>query len=588
MPYVIYVRGGVYYGHTMIWSHSSSDQGPNTCYNLNSISPDHSLTITAYENEKPVFEGQGHSVLIDFRLQNGECSNVTIEGLTIRHYVNFAIRFRGDRDTPSGWNGCNTIRDNTFEEIGNLYNTSNCPGCIGYGAIDLVNSDNNVIRDNVFANIENTAEHAVYLHTVYFAHGSSDNEVHHNYVSMTSGDPMKVRDASNNNYIHDNYVDRSGKRAFIMGTSVGDDEALSSGNIIEDNTVTFPYPLFDEIQLICTGDPCDDSSYIDRGQKLFEGDRPDTEEVGAVTAGDFDGDGQSELVVAFNYDDLVKVVRTTGGDDRHLQEVLYTSRSFTVHEFATGDFDGSGSDQILTFFQLKSTGGTYVYRGDGLNSIVNLGRLYDSSVWDVTAMTAGDFDGDGESESIVALRRNSDGESRIYRGNGTSSILNLGQLYSSPYWHIPAMTAGDFNGDGQDELLSALHCAAETRIYRGDGTSSALNYARIYTSSAWDVPAMAAGYFDGGSVPQLVTAFKQRNGEETRLYNGNGVNSATNSRFYTNSNWRVSALAAGQFDGYAPHELATAFTWSTRTQIWAGDGTSSATNRGVFYRWSAP
>lgn len=586
ISHVIYVRGGTYVGHSFTWSNSGRN-GPEKCANENSTSPKHDLTITAYKNEKPVFEGQGLRWLIDFRLNKGECTNITIRGLTIRHYINQALGFVGDSRDRSAWNGCNTISNNTFEEIGNLYDMGNCDGCKGFAAIALQNSDRNIIHDNVFVNIENTPDVAAYLHAIYFAHNSNDNHVYNNYVSMTSGDPMRVRDASNNNQIYDNYVDRSGTYGFISGFK-GEGESLSNGNVIRDNTITFPYPLFDSIELICKTHPCDESTFIDGGQKLFDGSRPTAEDVGAIAAGDFDGDGKSELVVAFNYGNFVKVVRTTGGDDRHLQKVLYTSPFYTIHGFATGDFDGSSKDQLLTFLRLRSTGRTEIYRGDGLTSILNHGRIYESTIWDVTAMTAGDFDGDGVSESIIAFNKHAGGETRLYRGDGTSSILNLGQFYSSIIWDITALTSGDFNNDGWDELLSAFHRSSETRIYRGNGISSAINEGFIYSSTVWNIPALAAGYFNAEPTPQLVTAFKNRNHEETRLYQGNGLTSATNEPFYDSIVWRVSGLASGYFDDGPSELLATAFTWPTRTQIWAGDGGTSTTNKRVFHRWSAP
>jgi hypothetical protein len=588
-PHTIYVRGGKYVRQKITWTQANSDGGePDTCANPNSTSDIYPLTIRAYKNEKPVFDGQGSAWLLNFLLHPGKCTNVTIQGLTIRRYVMVGIQFSGNADDPSKWNGCNKIIGNTFEEIGNLYRTGLCPDCMGYAAIDLQNSDRNIIRNNVLVHLENTPEDASHIHAVYFAHNSSDNIVGDNYISMTSGDPMRVRDGSNDNYIYGNYVDRSGKYGFISGCCNLSDEEPSSGNIITYNTVTFPYPLFSSIELICQSDPCDvGSTFIDYGQRAFEGSRPDREEVGAIAAGDFNGDGKSELAVAFNYDNFTKVVRTTGGRDRHLQKVLYVSRDNAIHEFATGDFDDSGKDQILTYFRHRVTGATEIYRGNGTSSLTDHGLIYSSTNWKISAMTGGDFDGDGRSEVIAALSSFSAGN-RLYHGDGTSSVINLGQIYTGTGWYFPALTAGDFDEDGKDELVSAFQNSQQTRIYRGDGTSSAINHGLVYSSKIWEVPALTADFFNGGSVPHLVTAFKHRDSYETRLYTGNGVTSATSTLIYSNTAWRVSALAAGNFDTDSLEELATAFTWPTRNQIWASDGTSSATNQKIFHRWSAP
>jgi hypothetical protein len=445
VSHTIYVRGGTYFDQSTIWSPEAGGmEQPHECKNRYSLSASLSLTITAYGQERPVFEGRGHRVLLDVRSRVGACSNVTISGLTIRQYV-----------------------------------------------------------------------------------------------------------------------------------------------------VTFPYPNspFQHIRLICDTTPCDASTFIDQGQRFFAGGKQYAEQVGAMTTGDFNGDGREELVVAFNYrmldspDSFVKIVRTGEGPDRHLSKVLYTSPSFTAHALATGDFDRRGRDQLLTYLRLQSSGRGEIWRGDGIASIVNFGRLYQTTTWGITAMTAGDFDGNGTDESMVALQ-NGAGETRIYRGNGVSSVLSDGAIYTTTNWRVPAMTTGDFDADGQDELITALQRSTEARIVRGDGTASVAGYGTVYSSTIWEIAALAAGAFTADGA-RLVTAFRNRNTGETRLYQGNGVTSATGIRFYTSSSWNVSAVVAKRLDSNAGAELATAFTWPTRIQIWAGDGTTSATRRGLFHRWPA-
>lgn len=566
---VIHIRGGTYEGESINWT--------NTHENF-------SVTIGSYEDEEPIFEGLGKSVLIKTLKTDGKPTNLIIDGLTIRHYIQYAIRF-GSANTPQGSNSKNIVSNNTFEEIGNLYDTGNCADCKGFAAVDMFNSDENVIKGNIFSNIENTYTDRSAMHAVYFAHNSSNNKFYNNYINMTSGDPIRVRDDSNNNEIYDNYVTHSGFEAFISPYK-GEGEKSCSGNMIDNNTVTFSYPSSNSIELIhYSKDP--GSTYIDNGQTFFHGSRSTTEEVGATAAGDFDGDGRSELVVAFNYDDFTIVARSNGGSSRHLNNLLYVSPSFSIHEFATGDFKGSGSDQILTFFRLRANDKTFVYHGNGSSSLTSGGKIYTSTTWDVTAMTAGDFDGDGIDESVIALKA-SDNETRLYRGNGVSSILNLGKFYTSyGVWSVPAMTAGDFNNDGKDELISALHKSSETRIYRGNATSSALNYGYFYSSSSWDIPAMAAGNYGDGTTPQLVTAFKLKSTGKVDIYNGD-TTSATGNRIYTSSSWDVSGLAAGVFGTGSSDMLTTAFTRPSATQIWAGNGTSSATSDKTFHRWVKP
>jgi hypothetical protein len=65
--------------------------------------------------------------------------------LRFEHYQQYALHFAGDRnDFDYGWNGFNRVFGCYFFEIGNLASS----GDSGYGALDLVNSIDNAIRNN--------------------------------------------------------------------------------------------------------------------------------------------------------------------------------------------------------------------------------------------------------------------------------------------------------------------------------------------------------------------------------------------------------------------------------------------------------
>lgn len=358
----VLIRGGVYHGESISWTKTSSEYG---------------LKITAYGDEEPVFEGEGHPVFFKLNAKKGECTNVEISHLTMKHYATFAILLSGGRsERTTTWNGCNSIHNNNFVEIGTLYDTSNCSdGCKGYGVIDVVNSDNNLIYENVFHKAENLPSQAGLLHAVYLAHDSTNNQIHDNYIYLVSGDPIRVRDQSSNNNIYNNYADRVGQKAFLSSwhnASTG--EQSSHSNKVKGNIVTFPYKTSSNIELTAKLGSGDVSTFIDQGQKYFHGTQIVSEEVGATAAGDFNGDGLDELLIAFNYDSFTKVVKATGGEGKYLKDVLYISPSFKIVDLAAGDFVGEGKDEIITAFELRSTGRTDIYRGDADTNLLDHGK----------------------------------------------------------------------------------------------------------------------------------------------------------------------------------------------------------------------
>jgi hypothetical protein len=583
--YHIYVRDGTYTRHEIQWHNTS---------------PERRIRIEAYPGEQPIFDGEGRGVrFFDLRAQAGQASNVTIKALTIQGYVQHGIRLHGNRNNSAGWNSCNRIVDNTFINHGTKF--ADCTGdlisdsdqvCAGYGVIDLVHSRRNLLSNNVIVHSENTDAGITgphHIHAFYVAHGSIENHITGNTISHCSGDPIKLRDAANDNIIERNYLAWSGDKAFIVDSpSAG--EANSTGNIVRDNIATFPYPGRTNVLMTRKVDSSSLSFIIDSAQtdgKQYQGQEPAQEQVTAIAAGDLDGDQNSELLVALYYPDLgfTKVLRSAGGADRYLRYPVYSSTYWTVPHMALGDFDGSGHDQVITHFWNAEKNHTQIHRSGaefGPAGLTGLGKIYESALWEITAIAAGDFDDDARDELATAFLRN--GETRIYTGDGINSATG-NRIYTSTIWTVPAMTTGDFHSDPGDELISAFESATTTRIYSGNGVNSALSHGHFYSNPSWTINALAAGDYAGTGSPQLISAFRLKSTGENRIYRGSGTSATDLGSFYSSSLWTVASLAAGQFNADTTDELVTAFNHTTETQIHTGNGTNSAFSESEFHRW---
>src|SRR5690606_7333201 len=109
----------------------------------------------------------------------------------------------------------------------------------------------------------------------------------------------------------------------------------------------------------------------------------------------------------------------------------------------------------------------------GLGSATDLCRFYRNDGWSIHALAAGNFDGSGQDELLSAFKSDG-GTTKIYRGNGRTGVGS--SIYSSTYWDIHAMTAEDVDGDGTSRLVTAFFhptsSGGELRIYTGNGTTS--------------------------------------------------------------------------------------------------------------------
>ncbi|MFC0037040.1 right-handed parallel beta-helix repeat-containing protein [Actinomadura rayongensis] len=145
---------------------------------------------------------------------------------------------------PTGVNG-NTVYGVRFAAIGSKH----VPTALGYGAIDLVNSQRNIIEQNEFADIENGGDpaQAALVHGVYLAHRSSGNIIRGNRFDGVSGDPIRTRNASGGNKVSGNVFVRAGSKAFFSdwfqrrADASAPRECASLENRFYDNTLTSGY-----------------------------------------------------------------------------------------------------------------------------------------------------------------------------------------------------------------------------------------------------------------------------------------------------------------------------------------------------------
>jgi len=226
----IEVGPGRYSGQTVKWTYTM---------------PNYAIEIVGAGGGKTVFDGERRGTSF-FRLlsRKGEPTNIHLRGLTISHYVT-AIVFAGNREIPGLYNSNNSIVDNQFLNVGGL---GHDPMGYSVAVVGLVNSRRNVIRRNLFQNMVGTdCEH---LHGVYAAHYSNQNEIEENRFENGCGDPIRLRDASNQNVVRSNEFVGAGARAGISewwcagrsGCTKGSPECPPLHNVYKNNVLLNDLP----------------------------------------------------------------------------------------------------------------------------------------------------------------------------------------------------------------------------------------------------------------------------------------------------------------------------------------------------------
>jgi large repetitive protein len=194
----------------------------------------------------------------------------------------------------------------------------------------------------------------------------------------------------------------------------------------------------------------------------------------SVAVGDFNGDGHIDLAVTHvtaNGTQSSPVVSILLGKG---DGTLQTARTYAAgHGMATNvtvaDVNHDGKPDLVIavsspFLGNSSSGQMSVVLGRG-NGGFQPPRSYASGGIDASSVAVGDFNGDGNLEVVVANRCLAGPDCLNTPNNGALSVLlqRGGRFlappeYASPDCDAHAVAVGDFNGDGNPDLAVANSC----------------------------------------------------------------------------------------------------------------------------------
>lgn len=255
-----------------------------------------------------------------------------------------------------------------------------------------------------------------------------------------------------------------------------------------------------------------------------------------ITAGDFDGDGNADIVSGGQ--DGLYLLYGTGNGDMEAYTTLVPSNSRNV---AVGDMNGDGRLDIVC-----SNG------NDFLRVIPNLGSRQWGTPIDIPIGTfihhaaVGDFNGDGRLDiAIVNNRNGNDGQVVIVRnnGNGAFSVVNRYTL-DTPL----GITVGDMNGDGKPDIAVGYYSSQSgCQIYLGTGNCNFNGIGHLAEGNTCFKPVI----FDFNGDGKMDIAFSVVFSDEIATYVGAGNGSFTSKQTYATLGYPSMMFATDvDLDGY--------------------------------------
>jgi len=291
----------------------------------------------------------------------------------------------------------------------------------------------------------------------------------------------------------------------------------------------------------------------------------------SIVAGDFNGDGRTDLAVANLRSDDVSVL-LGNGDGTFQPQVTYPAGT-NPYAIVAADFNGDGHLDLAVAGEVLGSGGTVsVLLGNG-DGTFRPPVTYAVGE-DPDAIVAADFNGDGHLDLAVA------NEDLIGSGGTVSVLLGNGDGTFRPQVTYPvgkfpdAIVAGDFNGDGHLDLAVANPSfSISVLLGNGDGTFQP----QVTYAVGSDPVAIVAGDFSGDGHLDLAAANSGGNTVSVLLGNGDG-------KFQPQVTYAVgsepSAIASGDFNGRTG--LATTNFRDNDVSILLGNGDGSFVDAGQF------
>jgi hypothetical protein len=200
--------------------------------------------------------------------------------------------------------------------------------------------------------------------------------------------------------------------------------------------------------------------------------------------GDYNGDGKSDILWRH---------AVTGQNHMYLMDSATITSSLSVTTVPSpdvwkvagnGDYDGDGKSDIL--WRNESTGQNHLYlmNGAAIASSVSTTTVPSPNVWKVAG--SGDYNGDGRSD--ILWRNATTGQNHFYFMNGATveTSVSTVTLPNPDDWKVAG--SGDYNGDGNSDILWRNIDNGENWLYLMDG-ATVIGSAAITTISdtTWEI-----------------------------------------------------------------------------------------------------
>lgn len=203
--------------------------------------------------------------------------------------------------------------------------------------------------------------------------------------------------------------------------------------------------------------------------------------IRAMVSSDFTGDGKSDIIAVWADGTLHRYDGTgTGGLNTPVTLFSGNSTWDTVREITAGDFNGDGSTDLVAVW---NDGSLHLYTNQGHGTFNAPVSFWKDNTWSGMRLLSGsDYNGDGNSDLLAV--QTSTGNLFLYVGDGNGHLANGVQSAIQDWTTIKDIIPGDFSGDGKTDL-AAIWSDGTLHLYTGSGTGSFTATGTMWPDTSW-------------------------------------------------------------------------------------------------------